>query len=56
MISTCVNIEDPAFDQFLTEAAIHEFRTHMLAANVLQLLGIFQGMTVSYLVFTYILL
>ena len=44
MISTCVNIEDPAFDQFLTEAAIYEFRTHALAANVLQLLGIFQGM------------
>lgn len=43
MICTCVDIDDPAFDQFLTEAAMREFKSHTLSANVMQLLGLFHG-------------
>ena len=43
MVAVTVDIQDPAFDQFLTESAMNEFREQQLAANIMQLLGIYQG-------------
>lgn len=43
MIAVTVDIRDPAFDQFLTETAMNEFREQQLAANIMQLLGLYQG-------------
>ena len=43
MVAVTVDINDPAFDRFLTESAMTEFREQQLAANIMQLLGLFQG-------------
>ena len=43
MIAATVDIEDPAFDQFLIQGAVAEFQSHQLATNIMQLTGIFKG-------------
>ena len=43
MIATTIDITDPAFDYFLTQAAMYEFRTQQIASNVMHMLGIFSG-------------
>ena len=43
MIAVTIDIREPAFDQFLTETAMNEFREQQLAANIMQLLGLYQG-------------
>ena len=43
MVAATVDIQDPTFDQFLTESAMNEFREQQLAAIIMQLLGIYQG-------------
>lgn len=43
IVATTVDIVDPAFDMFLTEAAVNEFKTNQISSSVMQLLGLFLG-------------
>ena len=56
MIAVTVDIKDPAFDRFLTESAMNEFREQRLAANIMQLLGLYQGLIYNFILEVYIFL
>ena len=43
MISTTIDIEDPACDPFLVASAMQDFRPFALDSNVMQLMGLFKG-------------